>query len=327
MPRTAFRKKVDETYKHLLADCSGHNRLSVTSNVIDTVSEFFDVSRQSAAIRMLELGYHEAEEFCGSNTVSKEKPSQTNKKGSMAKCHLKPITPVRAFELYFSNDLLKASLDTGAFYFAEGYFVLNDNKYLKSDATGSKTLTEYAKNHLAECVLDFSTRLIPDGLMHGLPNIMYRSDSVFREESTFEANTQNTELFNKAKEFEKKLKRSQSTAITPALWMKQRMNEEHWYETTFETKTNLDKMNYSRVQGGTHKFTMRPLVAMGVGLSLDLSEMEEVLSLGGMTFIKGNREHEAYKYLFTAFYGKDINECNDFLTKVDVKPLGTIQRL
>ena len=48
--------------------------------------------------------------------------------------------------------------------------------------------------------------------------------------------------------------------------MKQRMDDEHWYETTFETKTNLDKMNFSRVQGGTHKFTMRPLIAMGVGL-------------------------------------------------------------
>ena len=86
-------------------------------------------------------------------------------------------------------------------------------------------------------------------------------------------------------------------------------------------------MNYSRVQGGTHKFSLRPLVAMGVGLSLDLSEMEEVLRLGGMAFQDGNREQEAYKYLFTAFYGKDIDECNAFLKEVDVTLLGTQQRL
>ena len=55
--------------------------------------------------------------------------------------------------------------------------------------------------------------------------------------------------------------------------------------------------------------------------------MEEVLSLGGITFIKGYREHEAYKYLFTAFYGKDIDECNGFLREVDVPLLGTQQRL
>ena len=326
MPRNAFRKKVDETYK-LLCSNNGLTKLSVTSNVIDVVSDFFAVSKQSAAIRMLELGYQEAEEYCSTDATNNERTPQSNKKGSTAKYHLRPITRIQAFELYFSNDLLKAALDTGAFHFADGYFVLNDSKYLQTNSFGKKTLTKYAKNHLTECAFDFSVCLVPDGLMHGLPSIMYRSDSVFREESTFEANTQNTELFNKSKDFEKKLKRSQATAVTPAMWMKQRMDDEHWYETTFETKTKLDKMNFSRVQGGTHKFTMRPLVAMGVGLSLDLSEMEEVLSLGGMTFIKGDREHEAYKYLFTAFYGKDIDECNEFLQAVNVPLLGTQQRL
>lgn len=108
--------------------------------------------------------------------------------------------------------------------------------------------------------------------------------------------------------------------------MKQRMEEENWYEYTFEERTKPDKMHYSRVQGGTHKFTMRPLVAMGVGLSLDLSEMEEVLRLGGMAFQEGDREQEAYKYLFTAFYGKGIDEYNDFLEAVNVPTLGTKQR-
>ena len=112
----------------------------------------------------------------------------------------------------------------------------------------------------------------------------------------------------------------------PGVGMKRRMEEENWYEYTFEERTKLDKMHYSRVQGGTHKFTMRPLVAMGVGLSLDLSEMEEVLRLGGMAFQDGDREQEAYKYLFTAFYGKGIDECNDFLEAVNVPTLGTQQR-
>lgn len=327
MPRNAFKAKVDASYKQLLGINRNADRCSVTSAVIAIVSEFYEVSKQSAAIRMYELGYPEAEEYCGKDNTSIRNTLNSNRMGSTAKYHLRPITPVQAFKLYYENDLLKAALDTGAFRFAEGYFIFNDEKYLQISKSGTRTLTSYAKEHLPECALDFSVRLVPDGLMHGQSSIMYRSDSVFREESSFEANTQNTELFNKAKEFEKKLKRNQATTITPAMWMKQRMNEEHWYETTFETKTKLDKMNFSRVQSGTHKFTMRPLVAMGIGLSLDLSEMEEVLGLGGMTFIKGDREHEAYKYLFTAFYGKDIDECNKFLKEVNVPLLGTQQRL
>ena len=326
MPRNAFRSKVDATYRQLTGDNKNICKRAVTSTVLDIVSGFFEVSKQSAAIRMLELGYPEAEEYCGTENTNNRRTQTANRAGSTAKYHLRPITPVQAFELYCTNDLLKAALDTGAFHFTEGYFIFNDDKYLHMNASGKRVLTPYAKEHLPECALDFSVRLVSDSLMHSQTSIMYRSDSIFKEESSFEANTQNTELFNKAKDFEKKLQRSQAKTITPATWMKRRMEEENWYEYTFEERTKLDKMHYSRVQGGTHKFTMRPLVAMGVGLSLDLSEMEEVLRLGGMAFQDGDREQEAYKYLFTAFYGKGIDECNDFLEAVNVPTLGTQQR-
>lgn len=72
---------------------------------------------------------------------------------------------------------------------------------------------------------------------------------------------------------------------------------------------------------------MRPLVAMGVGLGLDLSEMEEVLRLGGMAFMPGDTEQEAYKYLFTAFYQQGIDVCNAFLSEIGVTLLGTQQRI
>lgn len=326
MPRAAFKKKVDHIYQMLLADNPNADRSIVTKYVIDNVADFFEVSRQSAAIRMYELGYGEAEAYCAGESNTPTSQLQ-HRKTTQAKRHQRPISPLDAFRLYRENDLLRATLDTGAFCFSEGYFVLNDERYLFDAGNGVKSMTPYAKEHLAECTLDFSIKLIPDSLMHGASQMMFRSDSVFNTESAYDANTQNTELFNKAKDFEKKLKRAQATAITPAAWMKKRMAEENWYEYTFETKTGLDKMNFSRVQGETHKFTMRPLVAMGVGLGLDLQEMEEVLRLGGMTFVDGDKEQEAYKYLFTGFYQQDIETCNAFLTEVGVTPLGTKQRL
>ena len=66
---------------------------------------------------------------------------------------------------------------------------------------------------------------------------------------------------------------------------------------------------------------------MGVGLGLDLSEMEEVLRLGGMAFTPGDIEQEAYKYLFTAFYQQEIDACNAFLSEIGVTLLGTQQRI
>lgn len=326
MPRNAFKKKVDHSYQMLIEDNPNADQNAITERVINNVSEFFKVSKQSAAIRMFELGYVEAEAYCsGESNVSTEQLQ--HRKATQAKRHQRPISLLDAFKLYRENDLLRETLNTGAFCFAEGYFVLNDKRYLTDTGNGIKSMTSYAREHLAECTLDFAIKLIPDSLIHGTSQMMYRSDNVFNTESTYDANTQNTELFNIAKDFEKRLKRAQATATTPAAWMKKRMDEEHWYESTFEDRTGLDKMNYSRVQGGVHNFTLRPLVAMGVGLGLDLSEMEEVLRLGGMSFKPGDKEQEAYKFLFTAFYGKDIDTCNDFLKEVNVTPLGTQQKL
>lgn len=55
--------------------------------------------------------------------------------------------------------------------------------------------------------------------------------------------------------------------------------------------------------------------------------MKTIGLIGGMTFIKNDREYEVYKYLFTDSYGKDIYKCNEFLQEVNVHLLGTQQRL
>lgn len=320
MPRNAFKKKVEETYRELLKEETSADRHSVTPLVIENVANFFEVSQQSTAIRMLELGFNEAEAFCEIGQAENS-DRQQKYKNTKAKQHQNPLTLLEAFELYKKNDFLKAILDTGAFLFIDGFFVLNNSQYIQENH-----LTKYAKGHLADCTLDFSVKLRPDYLQHSESYMMFRSDSVFKKEPSFESNPQNTELYNKAADYRKKLKRAQSKAITPAEWMKQRMNEEHWYETTFEDKTGLDKMNFSRVQSGTHKFTKKPLIAMGVGLGLALDEIEEVLKHGGMGFIEDDPTDEAYKYLFTGLYGKTIDECNAFLEVVGVETLGSKQR-
>lgn len=68
--------------------------------------------------------FNEAEAFC--DMVSQEiHPSQPNYKTTKAKRHQRPISLTQAFELYQSNEFLKAILDTGAFRFVDGYFVIN----------------------------------------------------------------------------------------------------------------------------------------------------------------------------------------------------------
>lgn len=164
-------------------------------------------------------------------------------------------------------------------------------------------------------------------MCHAATPLLYRHDLEFERRATLDANTQNTELFNKAKEFEKSLMRSQTTHKTATQWLWERMQEEHWNSAIFQANTNLDAMNFTRVQRPDHKFKMGALVAMGVGLCLTPAEMDEVLSLAGLSFDPNDRDQQAYAYLFSGYSGQDIDKCNEFLREIDVPELGSQQRL
>lgn len=325
MPRTATKRKIETLYAAFSS--MGGRRSAYTEQVIAAIADFFEVSKQSAAIRMTELGYDDAARFTVPSREVNAGSKPKERSASKATRHQRPITVEDAFKLYLENESLRETIDTGVFCFADGYFVLRDPRYAQLDDT-TYHLTDYAKRHLAECTLDFSVRLVAEQyLIHDASSyMMYRADTVFKEETSFESNTQNTEIYNKAKDFEKQFKRSKAIHRTAPQLLWSYMEAEGWNTTIFEYRTNLDAMNYTRVQKPDYKFSIRPLVAMGVGLKLDLSEMEEILTLAGLSFREGDREQQAYKYLFTGMYGCSIDECNEFLTKVHVPILGTKQR-
>lgn len=327
MPRSATRKKADELFDKFQKE-TGLSHDAVTEKVVVEVSEFFEVSKQSAAIRLTELGYDNAAQFTSFDNDNDGIGKLQIRKASNAARHRQPITPIEAFKLYCENEFLRATIDTGAFCYADGYFVIRDEKYIIEKDDSQYALTLYALNHLSECTLDFSVKLIGEAyLMHDVSaHMMYRSDTKFKERSSYDANTQNTELFNKAKDFQNRFKRSRIAhkTATEVLWGY--MQAAHWNTTIFTYRTGLDAMHYTRVQKPDHKFTLKPLVAMGVGLQLDLNEMEEVLALAGLSFNPTDYNEQAYRYLFTGMSGKSIDECNDFLMELGVSLLGTQQR-
>ena len=65
---------------------------------------------------------------------------------------------------------------------------------------------------------------------------------------------------------------------------------------------------------------------MGFSLGLDESEMEEVLNAQGLSFSPTDEEQQAYKFLFTAFPNRDIDECNEFLEAKGFHKLGSQSR-
>lgn len=326
MPRTAAKKKIKQLLSEIYLEPGYKRKEDVAKAVVERFANFFNVSRQAAVIRMKELGYPGIEIYYSKAFLPET--TQQKKYHSKATRHRQPISQIEAFNLYLENEFLRATIDTGAFCYAEGYFTLKNDKYVICGDDGSLTLTEYAKTHLHECTLDFSCKLVCEQHQgHDVASqTMFRSDTVFKEKTSYDSNPQNTELYNKAKEFERNFERSKKHHKSASQLLKDYMKDAHWNSSIFQDKTELEVMTYSRVQNDYNKFTLRPLITMGFCLGLDVAEMEEVLHAAGLAFNPTDEESQAYKFLFTAFPERNITEANEFLAVKGFHLLGSQPR-
>lgn len=325
MPRCTVRMFLS---KRLGNSQNGKLKMPILKAVVEEIAEIYNVSRQSAAIRVSELGYPEAIELYNNETVVIDR--QHRRSSTAAKFHQQPIDEITAFRLYISNEFLKATLDTGAFCYAEGYFVLRDEKYV---LPGENTLylTEYARLHLSECTLDFSYKLVCSRTNIRDAQYMFRADTEYKKLPSYDSNTQNMDEYNKAlakaledadSEFQAQLKRNRLVNETTSQRMCKYMDAEHWNTSIFQTRTHLAPMDYTRVYQN-HKFKVPSYTAMAVGLELTLHETEEALRLSGLGYDNSDPTDCAYMYILSVFHGCPIDECNTVLEKLKVKQLGT----
>lgn len=325
MPRCTVRMILSKRLNNVQ---NGTIRVSTLKAVVEEIAEIYKVSRQSAAIRVSELGYPEAVELYGSEIVDID--CQHRRSSTSAKFHQQPIDEVSAFQLYMSSEFLKATLNTGAFCYAEGYFVIRDEKYVLP-GEGVLFLTEYARLHLSECTLDFSYKLVCSRTSNLDVQYMFRSDTEYKKLPSFDSNTQNIDEYNRAlakaltdteSDFQTQLQRNRLVNETTSQRMCKYMDAAHWNTSIFQSKTLLAPMDYTRVYQN-HKFKIPAYTAMAVGLELTLHETEEALHLSGLGYDSSDTTDCAYMYILSAFHGCSIDECNTVLDKLKVKALGT----
>lgn len=332
MPRKAAQKKLDE----LIQKSQGFvNRAEATELMVAEFADCFGVSKPSAAIRMVELGFTEAQPHCQSATSFGIDCAHTYSK---AKQRHQRITLEAAFELYTKNDLLRNLIDTGCFCYADGYFVLKRKEYVVKVGDEYR-LTHIARAHLSECTIDITAKIVTE-LSWAASSMLYSSAINWAERKEVNNSSQNVDLLTVAKsmenledEFEADLARMQSMSYedksgTEIMWdYAQRAG---WSGTDFVTATELAPADYTRLQKN-HSFKLEAFMAMAVGLGLTLSETEKVLHASNLGFIENRRSpdfrrHQAYKYVLTAMHPCDIWTCNEFLEGRGLPPLGTHAR-
>lgn len=320
MPLNTFRQKVDELYSAYDYE-SSPIKPSVLTCIADELASFYGVSRQSALIRMMETGYKEAASVYQYNRSS-DLHSYVDRND--------------AFYEYSTNPEFRKLIDSGLFRYVDGYFVINDKKYITHEDSGEYILTDYAWEHLSECTLQFSWQVLKGADVHKhFPSEILHRANTDRKTSKYELSNNkpviqmSEELKQKREEFERQNSIRKMTSINKTCWqlIYEIIQSKGLSKSHFCSLTNLGEEVYRKAEKniGTNP-SVRTIVAIARGLDLNLDTTETLMRLAGHAFGETD-EDQALKFCITGFSGKPIEEANEFLESYNYEPLGTKQRL
>jgi hypothetical protein len=95
---------------------------------------------------------------------------------------------------------------------------------------------------------------------------------------------------------------------------------------SFQDETHLDENVFGRIKRGEHndiiQISFAHLIAICFGLNVDLKTADNIISAAGYT-VGDTKERHAYHFLLTAFKGRTIEDCNNFLSRMGLPLLGS----
>jgi uncharacterized protein YpiB (UPF0302 family) len=284
MPIQTFKPKVDE----LLAKYDYYNSTSekteILECVIDELAEFYQVSRQSAKIRMTELGYKQAEAVYNYDDMTHTP-------------YFSKISPENAFYEYCNNEGFRKALDTGHFCYVDECFVINNEKFVTETDTGKK-LTEYAESNLSECTIQFTYKRIDvSETRYSFHSALYNSNKKRFLQVPSCDNDKNTSLISKAEatanqeqyQFEKKYLKYENKTFHEI--MKEIFDEKGIDKKIFADLTGLSDKTFDRVTGKDKKkdgsyYNPELETLLCIFVVMDFSEefRNRIMSLAGLAW-------------------------------------------
>ncbi|MCC7571692.1 hypothetical protein KO465_10325 [Candidatus Micrarchaeota archaeon] len=120
--------------------------------VIDKLADFFNVSKQAAKIRLIDLGYTAVTGI--NNYINKDKiPNYLIKEETISRDHTYIIDFIDSVRQVKTNINLSRLSKEGKITYVEGFLVVNSQKYVYINDDGKKKLTQYALENIEECAL------------------------------------------------------------------------------------------------------------------------------------------------------------------------------
>ena len=227
-----------------------------------------------------------------------------------------PLTAREVFDEYLRSEAFRAVVNSGALRFAEGRCIVDSEKYVIPTDFGLR-LTEAAKNDPESCTLKFVPAVSSGIARTGEEHRIYAPQLSGPALSDPKVMT----LMKRQFEDDCRMRTAGNITFWQKLWQYIRLRNMN--SAVFAEKTLLDESYYRHAQRNDGKALpeVRTVVAMCVGLGLDLPQSQELLRLAGRA-LNDSREHVAYGFVLSMLRGQSIYDCNTFLAEVGVRPLG-----
>lgn len=330
MPKDSFKKKAEEILRDsTYIFCNG---------LIKQLSDFFEVSFESAKYRIIEVGLKDIiSKLPDYEEVYADVESSTD--------YIK-LTPAQAIKSLDANKTLRTWVAEGHYIFVDGYFVLDDKRYITETAEGIH-LTQKAKKNLSKCALNireyretflchldkpafsyttlFKVGDIDNRVLTFHPS--YQTPQIRDPENAYKAFSEVVSSYNEAEEIElTKMTGDLTKTLCDCLCFL--MENRNWkYPQTFSNATGLHENYFGRIKKNEqNRMNTNTLMAIcvGMGLSLRLTEKLFDKSSNKLNYIAD--PDKTYIRIMETMPKLSLDDFNNILSELGIQELGTVSK-
>jgi predicted metal-dependent hydrolase/DNA-binding Xre family transcriptional regulator len=325
MPAKTVKIKAEE----LFSKYGGSEQAEVTDyeNVIDELADFYDVSRQAAKLRLIELGYSKAEGAYPYVDGRYVHGYSFNANG-LSEDQTFTISYSDLFKAYCFNRDFRNLIDSGNFIFIDGHLVLNDEQYVSHDNLGTPVLTEYALSHMDECAVIFTKGYAYRSKYQGqkfymqfMRNAAPKADQI---EYSFELTDHNKSLLNQIQHGKKNAEAMRRypgsfSETLVALQKERKLSNKELADNSLVGEKTIQRLRNNE----EYPTTVQTVLGLCVGLKLPSPEAEMLLSKTDFKLNTMKTEGYVYQCILSSCAENSIYEINEMLEANGITPLGS----
>ena len=316
MPARTTTAKIEELYEKYHKRYPNMAGPKLIDNVVVDLAKFFGVSKQSAKLRMIELGYSEAKGVLNYvNGAYVE--NHTFAPGTLGRNQTFTIEFTDAVSLYADNAAFQARVNSGRYQYVDGHFCLSDTRFLYR-RNGELHLTTYAKSHMDECCLIFTVR-------YGKPTYVYREGILQKEASAGKVYTDYVEQRAEQIDFRAEAERISQIIydlpMSPCGTLKAHMDRRGYTIDRLVAKSGVSYETIKRLRSKPdYRISKANALAICFGLQLEPLLSNDWLNKIGISFTN-SADDVLYNLLLNSMYRCPVSTVNSKLQSYGLPPL------